>query len=402
MTNALWLALAFTLGTYSSGQQRLDDVVRNLRNPEYRTRLEAVRTLREAKHLDATVAIAPLINDAADEIQMEAIATELSFYLVDPVDARRRVALIVETRRENAAEAAFESGPLAVWPRPVPPELTSNLLRAVDDATAPVRHSAIYAYGTIARPPVSDETTQQLIKALDHYDPVVRAAAARVIGRLQVSAAGPDLIKAVNDSQQPVRFAAMRALGDLREVTAIQSLTQQLEHYRKGEGAWSALDGLAKIGHSSSVPVFKARLADRDQFLRRAAAEGLGRAGEPSAVAVLETAIGTESSEMVRVAMAFALQMLGRNYIPRLVESVDSEKLAPQVAGYLIELGAPVADSLVPHLRDPDPAIRGNVALMLGAIGSAAHVPVIQPLVTDRDRDVVRAATRAIERIKMR
>ena len=72
------------------------------------------------------------------------------------------------------------------------------------------------------------------------------------------------------------------------------------------------------------------------------------------------------------------------------------------VAGYLIELGAPVADSLVPHLKDPDATIRGNVALMLGAIGSEAHVPMVQPLVNDRDRDVARAATRAIERLKMR
>ena len=402
MTNFLLLALALTLGTSAPGQQRLDDVVRNLRNPDYRTRLEAIRTLREAKHVDAIVPIAPLINDAADEIQMEAIATELSFYLVDPVEGRRRVALIVESRRGSAAETAFESGPLAVWPRPVPPELTSNLLRAVDDATGPVRHSAIYAFGTIARAPVTDETTQQLIKALDHYDPVVRAAAARVIGRLQVTATGPALMKAVNDSQQPVRFAAMRALGEVREAAAVQALTQQLDHYRKGEGAWSALDGLAKLGHSSSVAVFKARLADRDQFIRRAAAEGLGRVGEQAAVPVLETAIGTESSEMVRMAFAFALQKLGRNYIPRLVEGLDSEKLAPQIAGYLIELGAPVADGLVPYLKDPDPTIRGNVALMLGNIGSEAHVPAVQALVKDRDRDVVRAATRAIERIKMR
>ncbi len=410
MTNLFLLTLALVLGThrpadpgtYGATQQRLDDVVRNLRNPDYRARLEALRTLREAKHVDAIAAIAPLINDAGDEIQLEAIGTELSFYLVDPVDARRRVALIVESRRGSTAEAAFESGPLAVWPRPVPPELIVNLLRAVDDGTAQVRHSAIYALGTVARPPFTEDATQQLIKALDHYDPVMRAAAARVIGRHRLAAAGPALMKAVNDSQQPVRFAAMRALGDIGDQTAVQALTKQLDHYRKGEGAWSALDGLAKIGHASSVPVFKARLVDRDQYLRRAAAEGLGRSGDLSAAALLETAIGTESSEMVRLAMAFALQKLGRNYIPRLVESVDSEKLAPQVAGYLIELGPPVADSLVPHLKDPDATIRGNVALMLGAIGSERHVPAVEALARDRDRDVVRAAGRAVERIRMR
>jgi HEAT repeat protein len=194
----------------------------------------------------------------------------------------------------------------------------------------------------------------------------------------------------------------MRALGDVGDRTAILALTEQLDHYRKGEGAWSAVDGLAKIGHVSSVPVFKARLTDRDPFIRRAAAEGLGRARDATSISTLETAVGTESSEMVRTAMAFALQKLGRNYIPRLVESLDSEELAPQIADYLIELGPAVADNLVPHLKDPDASIRGNVALMLGAIGTEGHVTALQTLAKDRDRDVVRAAERAVERIKMR
>ena len=41
-------------------------------------------------------------------------------------------------------------------------------------------------WATIARPPLSAESEQLLIKALDHYDPAVRAGAARVAGRLQV------------------------------------------------------------------------------------------------------------------------------------------------------------------------------------------------------------------------
>ena len=388
--------------THGSDQHRFDDVIRNLRNPDARARMAALRALRDAKHVEAIAPIAPLVNDPEDDIQLEAIATELSFYLVDPVEPRRRVALIVESRRRSHAEAAFEAGPLAVWPRPVPPELVSRLLRAVDDATAPVRHDAIYALGVIARPPLPGEASQQLIQALDHYDPVVRAAAARVAGRLRLAAAGPALFKAVNDSQQPVRYAAMRALGEIGDQTAVQALTQQLDHYRKGEGAWSALDGLAKVAHVSSIPVFKARLNDRDPFIRRAAAEGLGRAGDGSATATLETAIGTESSEMVRAAIAFALQKLGGNYIPRLIESLDSDKLAPQVAGYLMELGPPIADSLLPHLKDPDASIRGGVAVTLGAVGSQTHVPALQGLAQDRDRDVARSAVRAIERINMR
>ena len=103
---------------------------------------------------------------------------------------------------------------------------------------------------------------------------------------------------------------------------------------------------------------------------------------------------------MVRAAMAFALQKLGRNYIARLAEAMDSDRLAPQVAEYFIELGPAIVPTLVPHLKDPEAAIRGNVAQVLGALGGAEALAALEPLTQDRDRDVARIAARAIERIK--
>ena len=126
----------------------------------------------------------------------------------------------------------------------------------------------------------------------------------------------------------------------------------------------------------------------------------MGRTGDTSEVSALQIGAGNDTAEMVRAAMAFALQKLGRHYIPRLVESMDSEKTAPQIADYLIELGPPVAAQLVPHLQDQSPAIRANVATVLGAIGGDATLAALQPLTTDKDRAVAQAATRAIERIK--
>ena len=252
--------------------------------------------------------------------------------------------------------------------------LLTNLLAAVDDEHQRVRIEALYTFGAIA-PPAAGAYAEGLIKALDHYDPAIRAGAARVIGRLKVKAAGEALIKAMNDSQQPVRFAAMRALGDIGEPTAIRALTEQLDHYRKGEGAWSALDALARIGYPSSVPAFTARLSDKDPFMRRAAAEGLARAKDTASRPALESAVSTDSSDMVRAAFAFALQQLGGNFIARLANSLDSDKLAPQIAGYFLELGPPAAGELAAHLQDPSEAVRGNVATILGAIGGPTERP---------------------------
>ncbi len=383
-----------------TAQARFDDTIRNLRNPEPRARLDAVRMLREAKHPEAIIPLAPLVNDPLDPIQLEAIAAELSFFLVEDVPARRRVGF-VEVRNRGIAATAFELGPLAVWPRPAPPELIAALLKAIDDENARVRIEAIYSMGTIARPPLTADAEQLLIKALDHYDPAIRAGAARVAGRLQVKAAADALIKAVNDSNADVRHAAMRSLGMLRDERAVVTLAEQLKYYGKGEGAWSALDGLARIAHASSVPIFTARLTDRDEYVRRAAAEGLGRAGDKGAMSALETGAGNDPSNMVRAAMQYALQKLGRNYVARLVEFLDETNTAVQVQEYLIEFGAPIEHELLPSLQEPDPEIRAAVAEVLGEIGGDTSRKALQDL-KDRSKEVVDAAARAVERIRMR
>jgi HEAT repeat protein len=397
------LAILAILAMHASAPQqaRYDDVVRNLRNPDPNIRLQSVRLLRDAQYPEAIVPMAPLVTDPLDRIQLEAIEAELAFFLVEPVPGRKRLGFIVEVRNRGGAAAAFELGPLAVWPRPVPEALADALLKAVDDENPRVRLEAIYALGAIARAPLGEESAAQVIRALDHYDPAIRAAAARVAGRLQVKGAGDALINTLNDSQAEVRFAAMRALGDIREARAVRALADQLEYYGKGEGAWSALDGLARIAHPSSADIFRARLADRDAFLRRAAAEGLGRIGDRSAVAALEGAAVTDKSEMVRLAMAFALHQLGRDSLARLVGAMDDRRSVAQVQAYLLELGPDVEKALLAGLHDPARMIRASVAEVLGEIGGAGALAALQTL-QEPDKEVAAAVRRAVERITLR
>jgi HEAT repeat protein len=382
---------------------RFEDVVRNLRNPDPKARLNAVRLLREAKYPEAIVPLATLVNDPLDPIQLEAIAAELSFFLVQDLPERRRMGFVVEVRNRGTAAEAFELGPLAVWPRPAPPELVTALLKAVDDENARVRLEAIYAAATIPKGPLSLDAEEMLVKALDHYDPVVRAGAARLAGRAGIKAAADALIKSVGDSNAEVRYASMRALGLLREERVVGTLVEQLKAYGKGEGAWSALDALAHIAQPSTADVLTERLADKDPYLRRAAAEGLGRLGHKPSMSALETGAGNDPSSMARAAMAFALQKMGRHYVPRLIEFLDDkdQKVVLQVQDYLIELGQPVEKELLPSLQEPDEALRAAVADVLGAIGGDASLAALRDL-KDRNKDVVDAAQRAVERIKMR
>jgi HEAT repeat protein len=137
-------------------------------------------------------------------------------------------------------------------------------------------------------------------------------------------------------------------------------------------------------------------------MMRRAAAEGLGRAKDQSAFEALQAQASTDESGMVRAAIAFALKLLDRGHVVRLVDFMHSAKTVPQVQGYLQELGPSVVPDLLPRLQEPGETMRRSVVDAIGALGDHSTVASLEPLLQDRDGDVVKAATRAIERIKMR
>jgi HEAT repeat protein len=398
----------FLLAVPASAQQlRFDDVVRNLRNPDPKAREAAIRLLRDAKYPEAIAPMAALVLDPLDDIQLEAIDAELSFFLPDQdVKSKKMIGHVIEQRKSAVAMAAFDLGPLVIWPRSAPSELVTSLLQAADDENAKVRLEAIYALGIVAMPPLTTldkDQTQRLIKTLDHFDPAVRAGAARVIARLKVTDAGDALLKAVNDSQPDVRYSAMRALGAIHDERAVQALTEQFAFYRKGEGAWAALDALARIGSTASVPLFKERLQDKDPYIRRAAVEGLGRSGDAASLDALEKIVGTDDAAMVRMAAAFALQKLGRNYAGRIADMMVSPKVVDQGAEYLVELGPPVTAMLVPRLQEPDADFREAVADVLGAVAGSDAVPPLEAAAAKDPKGAAgRAAKRAIARIQSR
>ncbi len=389
-------------GLASAQPLAFEDVVRNLRNPDPEIRISAVRVLRDAKYPEAMVPMAPLVADSVNEIQLEAIAAELAFFLVDDVPAKRKVAFVLEVRSDARAERAFDAGPLAVWPKTAPPELIEWLLKAVDDEHHRVRVEAIYALGVVGRDAILGDNAAQLIKALDHYDPAVREGAARVVGRFRIPVSSEALIKAMNDSNERVRQAAMQALGDLRDETAVNALTDTFNYRPKGQNGWAALDALARIAHPSSVPLFREKLTDKDPYLRRAAVEGLARTADKESIDALQAAVAGDESEMVRGAVAFALSRVDAGHAVRLIDFLDSDQMAPQIQGYMMEIGPTMVPDVIPHLQEPDATMRKHLAAVLGELGDPTTSPVLAAMQKDRSSDVAKAATNAIERIKMR
>jgi len=168
-----------------------DRAVADLSSGDANVRLRAVQLLRDAAYPEAAVPLAPLVTDARDDIQLEAIAAELNTFLAERIVTKKRVGLVVEVRNAIAAEAAFVTGPAAVAPRPVPLEVLTALRTAAHDDNPRVALEAIYAFGVLSNEPAGGGRRQllrtsgpDLAALIGSPDPAMRYAAVRVIGRL--------------------------------------------------------------------------------------------------------------------------------------------------------------------------------------------------------------------------
>jgi HEAT repeat protein len=382
------------------------DVVRDLRHIDPKVRVHALRTLREGKHPDAIAPIATLLGDPLDAIQVDALDTELGFFLTESIPTKRRVGLVVEVRRVSRGRAAFEAGPWAVVPRTTPRELFIGLARAMADDNPRVRLDATYALGVVAASCAGcprGDAEPALLDALRDSITDIRLAAARVAGRMTGAAGlGDALIATMNDADKDVRLAAMESLGMLREGRAVQALRDRASHYGRGAEAESAVAALARIAPASDAALFQGLLAERSAAMRVAAAEALGRVGDAAHASDLENRYVAEGAPAVRTALAFALAKLGRPYFGQIVEALKSDLTSAQARAYLIELGPANTAALQAHLQDPEPAIRLGVVDVLGAMAPATALPALEALARDRESRVAAAATRAVAAIRLR
>jgi len=400
-----------------SAQVPFEQAARDLSSTDAGTRLRTVQMLRDAAYPEAAVPLARAVADTQDEIQLAAIAAELNIFLAERVVAKKRVAMVVEVRNPIQAEPAFAAGPAVLGVLPVPPEVLDALRFAARDDNPRVGIEALYAFGTLgwspsgpARHELLQRSGSDLAAMLGARDPAMRYAAARIIGRLFASrpqddpieaTVGDGVITALNDNDRAVKTAAMAALGAMRYERGVQALTDLFTFYNKGEIADAALDALAHIAHPASAPLFIAQLAGTSSSTIRAMAiDGLARIGDPARLTEIKAATDRDRGDAVTLAAAFATAVLEDGSIERIVDAVTKPRLRDRARGYIAEIAARHASSLGRHLVDPDERIRLELVEALGLCGDRAALPLVEPLLQDRDSQVARAAERASARLR--
>ncbi|HEY2149829.1 MAG TPA: HEAT repeat domain-containing protein [Vicinamibacterales bacterium] len=409
MRSLLFAVAAILVASASPAQIPFDQALAELTSPDEGTRLHAAQLLREAAFEEAALPLVPLIADRRDAVQFEAIAAELNIFLADKLTPGKR-------KPGALAEPVFSTGPLALGPRPVPIAVVNALLAAARDDNPRVALEALYAFGTLAVGPGGSERNTVLAASgprlaafLGSTDPATRYAAVRVMGRVFARRAsdppieptvGDALITALNDADRLIKPAAMTALGSMRYDRAVQALTDLSQYYGKGPLAEASLDGLAHIANPASVTVFSTLLGAKGDALKGIAVEGLARLGDPAKLPDIQAALAGKYADATMLTGAFARGMLSNASLDPIAEALAKPKLRDQARGYLVELAPGRLALFARYLQDPDAKMRADVADVLYLADDPVALSLLQPLLNDKDSDVVKAAERAVARLR--
>lgn len=408
------------------GQLAFEDVVARLKVGDPRIRLEGLELLAQAGYIEAAGPVTPLLTDSVAEVQLAAIDTLLSLFLVDERFTREYGGDIVGQKGASLPLLAFAQGPGQLVANPFPPDVIKGLSTCLASPVAEVRFNATYALGVfgpvaVARGtmPAGKAAVQSLTAMARDPNPMLRLAATQVLGRLFGAAlahertsaeilsvkteAGDQVISGMNDSDILVREASLRSAGEMRNERAVQSLIDLRTYYKSGTLANLSLEALARIGHPGSLPVLIATLDSKDERARAMAVTGIARTGDKTAFFNLETRVARDKSSHVKLAMAFARARNGDlSQVAAVVEGFRKGATAPAAFEYLVELGQAAADALALAASHKDADVRAGVAEALGLIGNAQSVFVVQSLSRDTDKFVAAAGVRSAKRLSPR
>ncbi len=296
----------------------------------------------------------------------------------------------------------------------------------VIDAFVEVRPEVIAALGKLVRTGAGTDA---------------RANAARAIGILRGRAAIPDLIEALHSKDDSVMFESLTALEKIRDPSAAPRISfllrdleekiqiaalsttgillnrdaepdvrDALEHARSPKVRRAAVTTLAMLGSPADHAIFLGYLSDKDESLRSAACEGLGRIKNPADQPTLDKFFKEEHKMGPRLASAFALVSLGNldtsDFSPLryLLNTLNVRTYQGVAVAYLTELARDlkVRLAIYPVLARSTKDEKIQLCTVFARSGDKDTVPYLETLSVDPDKDVAPEAIRSLRTLRTR
>jgi len=230
--------------------------------------------------------------------------------------------------------------------------------------------------------------------------PAARVWAARVLGRIGSPAATDPLVARLADRNDMLRLAAAEALGMIGERRALQAVIQATLRDPAPQVRSHAAAAASKIAGEDAVDVLVAALSDPDYGTRLRALEAFEHI-EVKDTAGLERALHDVNPEVKRRA-ALALERVG--FLSRIIDGLAAEDAATSHRAYrdLLKLGsAGLIDSIAGYLHHASFEVRAQIATACGELAMARTGPLLVSALDDGDWPVRAALAQAIGRLRV-
>jgi len=379
-----------------------------LSDPVLDVRLEAVKAIA---YIGTQRSLDPLIkalNDNDPEIQIRATDALVNFYL--PGYAKTGLGASFQ-RIGNSIKSKFTDTNDQVIDAfvQVRPEVVRALGRvARSGANMDARANAARAVGILR----GREAIPDLAEALRSKNSRVIYESLVAFQKIRDPAAGPHVAFLLRDLDEKVQIAAIETTGLLANRGALNDLRDILDRTKKMSVKRAALTAMAQMPDPQLHGVYIARLADKDEGLREAAAEGIARIKNPDDRPKVESAFSLEKKTGPRLSLAFAIASLGKRDMGELdplrylVNNLNSAAYRGVSRAYLTELARDSENrkALYPALTEPTATKeeKTGLAQVLSVSGGQDSIAPLEALSKDSPPEVSEEATRALRNVRAR
>ena len=388
------------------GQVAVPKVAAYLNSASADTRIETVKQLIS---LGGKEIIDPLIRatkDADAEVQIRATDGLVNYYLPGYVKQGLSSSL---SRVGASVKAKF-----------------SDSNDQVIDPFVIVRADVIVALGQLAKGGVSldaranacraigilrgDAALPDLIDALRSKDNNIMYESLAAMQKIRDPQAGPKITYLLRDLDDRVQTTAIETAGLLRSTDALPVLRGIVANPRNNKAERSALAAIAMMPEAKDRDLLLRELMAKDEKLRTAAVEGLGRIGNHADEPALDKAWHDEEKMTPRLGAAFAVVMDGKldlsddGALRYLINTLNQASYHEIAYAYLVEAARrkPVLTALQGQLESGTKDEKIYLARVLSESGDQSSIPYLDKVSRDTDQDVAKEGLRALRSLRAR
>jgi hypothetical protein len=230
------------------------------------------------------------------------------------------------------------------------------------------------------------------------------------IEKIRDPAAAPRITFLLRDLEEKIQVAALTTTGILLNRDAEPDVRDALQHARSVKVRRAALTALAMLGTPADHAIFLGYLSDKDDNLRAAAAEGLGRIKNTADRSTLEATFRNERKMGPRLAAGFAMVSLGNldtgEFAPLryLINTLNVRAYQGIALAYLSELARDLKVRLAIYPMLPRATRDEKIQLcnVFARSGDKDTLPYLETLSVDPDKDVAPEAIRCLRTLRAR